>query len=66
MPAKSPRVTAQEIEELRVEVPDWKLVEWESILRLERIFRFSNFAEALSFTNRVGALAEAKAIIPLL
>ena len=32
----------------------------ESILRLERIFRFSNFAEALSFTNRVGDLAEAE------
>ena len=56
----SPRVTAQEIEELRAQVPDWKLVERESILRLERIFRFSNFAEALTFTNRVGALAEAE------
>jgi 4a-hydroxytetrahydrobiopterin dehydratase len=56
----SPRVTAQEIEELQLQIPDWRLVERESILRLERIFRFSNFAEALSFTNRVGALAEAE------
>jgi 4a-hydroxytetrahydrobiopterin dehydratase len=54
----SPRVTAEEIEELQLQVPDWKLVERESILRLERVFRFRNFAEALSFTNRVGALAE--------
>src|SRR5215471_15048022 len=56
----SPRVTAAEIEELRLQVPDWKLVERESILRLERTCRFKDFAEALSFTNRVGALAEAE------
>jgi len=54
----SPRVTAQELEKLQLQVPDWKLVDQESIPRLERVFRFSNFAEALSFTNRVGALAE--------
>ena len=56
----SPQVTAREIEELRHEVPEWTLVEREAILRLERKFRFSNFAEALSFTHRVGALAEAE------
>ena len=54
----SPHVTTEEIEELKLQVPEWKLLERESILRLERIFRFSNFAEALSFTNLVGALAE--------
>ena len=56
----SPQATTEEIEELKLQVPEWKLVERESILRLERIFRFSNFAEALSFTNRVGDLAEAE------
>ena len=56
----SPRVTAEEIEELQRQVPDWNLIEPESIPQLERKFRFSNFAEALSFTNRVGALAEAE------
>ena len=56
----SPRVTAEEIEELQRQVPDWNVIEPESILQLERKFRFSNFAEALSFTNRVGALAEAE------
>jgi 4a-hydroxytetrahydrobiopterin dehydratase len=53
-------VTPEEIQELQPQVPDWRLVERDSILRLERIFRFSNFAEALSFTNRVGDLAEAE------
>ena len=30
----------------------------QGIRRLERVFRFRNFAEALSFTNQVGDLAE--------
>ena len=56
----SPRVTAKETEELQRQVPDWSLIEPGGVLQLERKFRFSNFAEALSFTNRVGALAEAE------
>ena len=54
----SPQVTTEEIKELKLQAPEWKLLERESLLRLERTFRFSNFAEALSFTNRVGGLAE--------
>ena len=54
----APRVTEGEIGELRPQIPDWALVEREGIQRLERVFRFTNFADALSFTNRVGALAE--------
>jgi 4a-hydroxytetrahydrobiopterin dehydratase len=56
----SPQVTAAEIHELKPQVPDWTLVEREAIQRLERVFRFGSFAEALSFTNRVGVLAEAE------
>jgi 4a-hydroxytetrahydrobiopterin dehydratase len=61
----APRVTAVEIEELRPQVPDWELVERDGIPRLERVFRFANFAEALAFTNRVGSSPKRKAIIPL-
>jgi 4a-hydroxytetrahydrobiopterin dehydratase len=35
---------------------DWKLVDDH---HLEKIFSFKNFQEALEFTNKVGALAEA-------
>jgi 4a-hydroxytetrahydrobiopterin dehydratase len=62
----SPRVTEAEIAELRREVPDWQLLERDSIARLERVFRFPNFADALAFTNRVGALAEEEAHHPAL
>jgi 4a-hydroxytetrahydrobiopterin dehydratase len=54
----SPRVTDAEIAELRPQIPEWALIEREGIPRLERVFRFSNFADAVAFTNRIAALAE--------
>ena len=56
----SPRVTDQEIAELKPQIPDWTLVEREGIPRLERTYRFKSFVEALAFTNRVGEIAEAE------
>ncbi|HJU10728.1 MAG TPA: 4a-hydroxytetrahydrobiopterin dehydratase, partial [Candidatus Binataceae bacterium] len=56
----SPRVTDSDIQELKPQIPDWTLAEVDGIARLERNFRFSNFAQALDFTNHVGALAEAE------
>src|SRR5262249_49866389 len=60
----SPRVTAADIGELKPQIPEWALVERDGIQRLERTFRFTKFAEALNFTNRVGALAEEEAHHP--
>jgi 4a-hydroxytetrahydrobiopterin dehydratase len=54
----SPRVTDAEIAELRPQIPEWTLIEREGIPRLERVFRFRNFADAVTFTNRIAALAE--------
>jgi 4a-hydroxytetrahydrobiopterin dehydratase len=54
----SPRVTEADIQELKPQIPEWTLREVDGIARLERVFRFTNFAQALSFTDRVGALAE--------
>jgi len=62
----SPRVTETGIAELRREVPDWELLERAGIARLERAFHFPSFADALAFTNRVGALAEAEGHHPAL
>ena len=56
----SPRVTEPEIAELRREISDWRILERDGIARLERVFHFPNFADALAFTNRVGALAESE------
>jgi|SRR5207247_4171807 len=62
----SPRVTATEIADLKHEIPDWHLLDRDGIARLERVFHFPNFADALAFTNRVGALAEEEGHHPAL
>lgn len=54
----APQVTEAEIAELKPQIPDWQLIERDGIKRLERVFSFANFADALAFTNKVGALAE--------
>jgi 4a-hydroxytetrahydrobiopterin dehydratase len=54
----APRVPEEEIPILRQEIPDWELAEEEGIPKLRRQFRFADFAQALAFTQRVGALAE--------
>jgi 4a-hydroxytetrahydrobiopterin dehydratase len=54
----SPRVTEAEIQDLRPQIPEWTIAEVDAIGRLQRVFRFSNFGQALDFTNRVGSLAE--------
>jgi 4a-hydroxytetrahydrobiopterin dehydratase len=56
--ADSPRVTDAEIAELHPQINDWQLITRDDILRLERVYKFPNFVQALAFTNRVGELAE--------
>ena len=61
-----PPLTADEIAELAPQAPEWQIVEEENIPRLERTFKFKNFAQALAFTNRVGEIAEAEGHHPAL
>src|SRR5712691_10707365 len=55
---QSPRVTADEEAELSAQMPDWQVIEIDGERRLQRAFPFKDFASALAFTNRVGAIAE--------
>lgn len=55
-----PTVTDAEIAELHPQVAEWKIEERQGIKRLERTFKFKDFAQALAFTNRVGDLAESE------
>jgi len=61
-----PTLTEAEIGELRPWVPGWQLVERKGVKRLERVFGFRNFAEALAFTNEVGEQAEEEGHHPAL
>lgn len=54
----APQVTEAEMAELKPQIPAWQIVERDGIQRLERVFSFANFAEAMAFTSKVGALAE--------
>lgn len=64
--ADAPRVTDEEIDELKPNVPDWDLVERDGVRQLSRAFTFKGFKRALAFTNRVGELAEAEGHHPAL
>ncbi len=58
--ADSPRATGAEIGEWKPQIPDWNMVQVDGIPRLERTFTFKNFRQALTFTDKVGDLAEAE------
>lgn len=47
-----------EIAKLKPLIPEWTLLERDGVKRLERVFKFPDFAQALAFTNKVGEIAE--------
>lgn len=61
-----PTVSDDESREYLKQIPEWRVIEQENIPRLVRVFLFPDFAGALAFTNRVGALAEQEGHHPAL
>ena len=61
-----PTLTDAEIALMHPQVPEWQVVQREGIKRLQRVFGFRNFAQALTFTNRVGEQAEKEGHHPAL
>ena len=61
-----PTVTEAELAEYRPQVPAWRIINVDGIDRLERVFSFPNFVDALAFTNKVGELAESEGHHPAL
>jgi 4a-hydroxytetrahydrobiopterin dehydratase len=61
-----PKLTESEISELLPQVAEWQVKEVNGEKRLERVFKFKNFAQALEFTNKIGAIAEQEDHHPLL
>jgi len=52
-----PPLKGKELEALRQQVPQWKVVNEH---HLTRVFTFPDFKQALDFVNRVGAVADAQ------
>ena len=55
----SKALCANEQVELLSQLQGWQIETRDAVAQLEKSFTFSNFAQALAFTNAVGALAEA-------
>ncbi|MCC6202946.1 MAG: 4a-hydroxytetrahydrobiopterin dehydratase [Gammaproteobacteria bacterium] len=64
--AGAPTVTPEQLGELLPRLPEWRIVREQESDRLLREFTFPDFAAALDFTNRVGAIAEAEGHHPAL
>jgi 4a-hydroxytetrahydrobiopterin dehydratase len=54
----APKLTEQEIARYAAKLPEWRVETVDGVPQLHRSYKFKDFAGALEFTNRVGALAE--------
>lgn len=61
-----PPFNNDQIEDMHSQVPDWDVLEIKDVPRLQREFKFKNFAEALTFTQKVGELAEEQGHHPVI
>jgi len=56
--AGAPIATQEEIDKFIPQLPDWEIIEVDGIKQLRKTFTFNNFEDALSFTDKVGTIAE--------
>ncbi len=56
--ADAPKISEEELRELMPKIPDWEVIVVDGIMQLSRDFSFSNFVDAMAFSNRVGDIAE--------
>lgn len=61
-----PTLTDEQVAQLQPQVPEWQIVEIGGERRLQRVFKFKDFAQSMSFTNRVGTAAESEDHHPLI
>ncbi len=59
-------MTEPQIYQYMPQLPEWKVREVDGEKRLERVFKFKDFAQALAFTDKVGAIAEQEDHHPLI
>ena len=56
--AGAPLATPEEITTYMAQLPGWQITIVAGINRLEKVYNFKNFEQALQFTNEVGAIAD--------
>ncbi len=47
-----------EIQQLLTQIPGWQVILQDGEKRVQKVFKFADFAQALAFTDAVGKLAE--------
>ena len=60
------RLNNEEIEELLRQVPGWSVIKVDGIQRLQKVYSFKNFKQAIEFTNKIGDAAERQGHHPVL
>ncbi|GAB4452242.1 MAG: 4a-hydroxytetrahydrobiopterin dehydratase [Anaerolineales bacterium] len=60
-----PPLTETELADFLPRLPQWQAVEQDGVLRLRRVFKFKNYAQAVEFTNKIAAIAEEEDHHPL-
>jgi len=58
--ADAPLISEDELRRLLPAISDWQVLVVDDVKQLTREFSFKNFAQAMTFSNRVGDLAEAE------
>ena len=58
--ADAPLISEDELRRLLPAISNWQVVVVDDVKQLSREFSFKNFAQAMTFSNRVGDLAEAE------
>jgi len=56
--ADVPKVDGEELKALLSDIPGWECVIEDGVMQLRRVCMFSNFKQAMAFSNQVGELAE--------
>ena len=59
-------LTESEIADLMLHIPQWQTTMQDGVPRLQRTFKFSNYAQAVEFTNRIAVIAEEEDHHPLI
>ncbi|MGK2905903.1 MAG: 4a-hydroxytetrahydrobiopterin dehydratase [Desulfuromonadales bacterium] len=56
--AGAPLASPEDIAEYLPQLPGWQIIVVAGVKHLQKSYTFKNFAQALQFTNAVGAIAE--------
>jgi 4a-hydroxytetrahydrobiopterin dehydratase len=62
----APPATGEQVEQFLTDCPDWEVITVDEVPQIRRVYKLDDFASALDFTNKVGALAEKEGHHPAL